>query len=180
MPHTPTYAQVSEAQKVLWRAELREVMQSEQNLAPYVNMIDVALFFTADAQSVSSLGLGAAQLIAYRDLVQPKYVIVVFKVLKQHREIGTSSSDHAMVEITLYVQANLINGDPYVNLVVSPNDQAPIEFICHATGCGSAIVNTTTVGLTDLLDRFPQHVENILTQISFVTGLMPREMGGNQ
>ncbi len=180
MPHTTTYAQVSEAQKVLWRAELRALMQSEQNLAPYVNMIDGALLFTADAQSVYSLVLGAAQLIAYRDLVQPKYVIVVFDVLKQHHEIGANSINHALVAITLYAQASLISGDPYVNLVVSPNDQAPIEFICHATGCGSAIVNTTTVGLNDLLDRFPQQVENILTQVSFVAGLMPREIGGYQ
>lgn len=180
MPHTPTYAQVSEAQKVLWRAELWELMQSEQNLAMYECMIDGALFFTADAQPVSSLGLGASQLIAYRDLVQPKYVIVVFEVLKQQGEIGISSINHAMVEITLYAQASLINDEPYVSIVISPDDQAPIEFICHATGCGSAIVNTTTVVLNDLLDRFPQQVENILTQISFVTSLMPREMGGNQ
>lgn len=180
MPHIPAYAQVSEAQKVLWRAELRKLMQSEQNLAPYVSMIDGALFFTADAQSESSLGFGAAQLIAYRELVQPKYVIVVFKVLKQHGEIGTSSIDLAMVEITLYAQASMINDDSFVNLVVSPNDQAPVDFICHATGCGSAVVNTITLGLNDLLDRFPQQVENILTQISFVAGLMPREIGGNQ
>lgn len=180
MAHAPTYALVSDAQKVLWRAELREAINSEPTLAQFSGMIDGALFFTADTKSVSPRGLDTNQLIAFRDLVQPKYVIVVFRVLKQQSEIGISSINHAMVEITLYAQASLINDEPYVNLVVSPDDQAPIEFICHATGCGSAIVNTTTVGLNDLLDRFPQQVENVLTQISFVTGLMPLAIGGNQ
>jgi hypothetical protein len=180
MAHTPTYALVSDAHKVLWRAELRELMQSEPKLGQHSDMIDGALFFTTDARSVPSFKLGEAQLIAFRDPVQSKYVIVVFRVLKKQGEIGTSSINHALVEITLYAQVSRINDEPYVNFVVSPEDQLPIEFICHATGCGSAIVNTTTVGLNDLLDRFPQQVEKILTQISFVTGLMPGDMGGNQ
>jgi len=180
MTHTPSYAAVSEAQKVLWRTELRDLMQSEPITAQYIGMINGALFCTADARSVASITLGNPQLIAFRDPVQPSYVLVVFRVLQRHGEIGTSRINHALVEITLYAQANRINDDPYVNLVVSPDDHAPVEFICHITGCGSAVVNTITVGLNDLLDRFPQQVENILTQISFVTGLIPREIGGNQ
>lgn len=180
MNHTPTYGQVSDAQKVLWRAEVRELMQSEEISSQYTGMIEGAFFCTEDARSVPSLKLGHAQLIAFCDPVQPRYVLVVFRVLQHHGEIGTSSINHALVEIMLYAQASRIDDEPYVNLVISPGSHTPIEFICHTTGCGSAIVNTTTVGLNDLLDRFPQQVENILTQISFVTSLIPRGMGGNQ
>lgn len=180
MSHTPSYALVSDAQKVLWRAELRELMQAEPSLIQFNGIVDAAIFCTADARSASSVHMGSVHLIAFRDLLQPKYVLVVFRVLQQHGEIGAYSINHASVEIMLYAQANGINDAPYVNVVVSPDDHSPVEFICHTTGCGSAIVNTTTVGLNDLLDRFPQQVENILTQISFVTGLMPREFGGNQ
>ena len=180
MTHTPSYAVVSEAQKVLWRTELRDLMQSEPISAQHIGMINEALFCTTDARSVASIVLGNPQLIAFRDPAQPKYVLVVFRALQHHGEIGASSNNHALVEITFYAQASRINDDPYVNVVVSPDNHSPVEFICHATGCGSAVVNTTTVGLNDLLDRFPQQVENLLTQISFVTGLIPSEMGGNQ
>jgi hypothetical protein len=91
-----------------------------------------------------------------------------------------------MVGITLYAQVARLNDATYINFVVSPDDHEPVEFIGHAASHGSKVLQTTTIGLNDLLDRFPRHVENILTQMSFVTGVMQDTesmtsgMGGNR
>lgn len=172
MNHTHPYAIVSAAQKVLWLAELRSLMQSDPVLIAYTNMIDSALFFSDKLRAECLVGIGEPQLIAYRDPVQPKYVIVVFQVLKQHGEIGTTQIDHAMVEITLYAQASQINDEPYVNFVVSPEAHKPVVFLSHTSSSGSATLTTTTIGLNDLLDQFPRQVENLLTQMSFITDVM--------
>ena len=169
MNHTPTYAIVSKAQKVLWRAELRSLMQSDPVFDAYTDMIDSALFYSDGLRAERLIEGCEAQLIAYRDPAQPKYVIVVFQVLKRHSEINTTQIDHAMVEITLYAQASQINDEPYVKFVVSPEAHKPVVFLNHTACCGSEALITTTIGVNDLLDQFPRQVENLLTQMSFIT-----------
>jgi hypothetical protein len=150
-------------------------MEPDAVLAGHVPMLDTALFFSKDLNSHGALVEGQPQLIAYRDLVLPKFVVVIFELLKQHDEIGGTVIEHAMIEITLYAQVSRFNDEPFVNWVVSPKASAPVVFLTHTASSGSRKLVTTTVGLNDLLDHFPQQVENILTQMSFITGVMQPE-----
>jgi hypothetical protein len=81
-----------------------------------------------------------------------------------------------MIEITLYAQVGHFNDEPFVNWVVSPKASAPVVFLTHTSSSGSRKLVTTTVGLNELLDHFPRKVENILTQMSFITGVMQPEV----
>jgi hypothetical protein len=172
MTRKPNYAYVSAGQKVLWKAELRSLMEADVVLAGHVPMLDTALFFSKDLHSHGALVEGQPQLIAYRDPVLSKFVVVIFELLKQHDEIGGTVIEHAMIEITLYAQVSHFNDEPFVNWVVSPKASAPVVFLTHTTGCGSSKLVTTTVGLNDLLDHFPGQTENVLTQMAFVIGVM--------
>lgn len=172
MTHKQEEAYISAGQKLLWKAELRGLMDADAVLADYVSMLDTALFFSQDLRSDLGLTSGLPQLIAYRDPVLPKFIVVVFEVLKQHGEITSTAIDHAMIEITLYAQVSYFNDEPFVNFVVSPTASAPVVFLTHTSGCGASKLVTTTVGLNDLLDHFPGQTENVLTQMSFVVGVM--------
>jgi hypothetical protein len=172
MNQTHNHTHVSAAQKVLWKAELLGLMKANPVLMGYVPMLETALFYSNDLRSEVGLTEGQPQLIAYRDLILPKFVVVVCEVLRRHDEITSAAIEHAMAEITLYAQVSHFNDEPFVNFVVSPRDSEPVVFLTHTTGCGSSKLVGTTLGLNGLLDRFPGQVENILTQISFVTGAM--------
>lgn len=176
MADKPNYAYVSAGQKVLWKAELRSLMEADAVLAGHVPMLDTALFLSEGLRSDSALVEGQPQLVAYRDPVLPKFVVIIFELLKKHDEIGCTVIEHAMIEITLYAQVSRFNDEPFVNWVVSPKASAPVVFLTHTSSGGSRKLVTTTVGLNDLLDQFPRQVENLLTQMSFITGVMQPEV----
>lgn len=176
MTRKPNYAYVSDGQKVLWKAELHSLMEADAVLAGHVPMLETALFFSKDLHSHGALVEGQPQLIAYRDPVLPKFVVVIFELLKQHDEIGGTVIEHAMIEITLYAQVSHFNDEPFVNWVVSPKASVPVVFLTHTSSSGSHKLVTTTVGLNELLDHFPSQVENILAQMSFITGVMQPEV----
>lgn len=135
-------------------------------------MIQDAMFFSDNLRTKSIAGIGGSQLIAYRDPMQPKYVLVVFQLVARHGEIGSTHIDHAMMELILYAQANQFDSEPFVNFVVSPDAHKPIAFLSHSARCGFETLTTTTIGMDDLLDQFPHQVENLLTQMSFITTVM--------
>lgn len=172
MTHKPNYAFVSTGQKVLWKAELRSLIETDATFATYVPMLDTALFFSQNLRSDLGSVNGKPQLIAYRDPLLPKFVVVVFEVLKQNEDISSTAIEHAMIEITLYAQVSQFNDEPFINFVVSPTDNEPVVFLAHTSGFGSRIQVMTTVELNDLLDHFPHQAENVLSQISFVTGVL--------
>ena len=172
MTRKTNYAYVSAAQKVLWKAELSSLMLDHAVLADCVSMLDSAMFFSNDLRCELAPVAGQPQLLAFRDPVLPKFVVVIFEVLQHHYEITSTAIEHAMIEITLYAQVSSFNEEPFVNLVVSPDGTEPVVFLTHTTGRGSSKLVATTVGLNDLLDQFPGQAENVLTQISFVTGVI--------
>lgn len=172
MNQKQTYTHTSAAQKVLWKAELLGLMKADRVLVGYISMLDTALFYSDGIRSEVGLAEGRPQLVAYRDPILPKFVVIVCEVLKRRDELTSTSMEHAMAEITLYAQVSHFNDEPIVNLVVSPHQSDPVVFLTHTTGWGSSKLVATTVGLNDLLDQFPGQAENVLTQISFVTDVI--------
>lgn len=164
---------------------LSRIMASDPLLRQYQNLLSAEYIFSPTYRRV--LGLlpptrdwvdGQKHLAVFHVEATGKFAILCFEVVEAQISSVSVGVENVVIELSLYSHVTRVEAEPCVIHVVSPEDGQPIRYRHHiGRVAAQAFFETADICISDLVDRFPGQVENILAKVLFIAGVILRTEG---
>lgn len=161
------------------------IMASDPILQDYQNLLDAEYIFSRTYRRVSGALRpihdwvdGRKHLAVFHVEATGKFAILCFEVVEAEISQVSVGIENVVIELSLYSHVTRVDAEPYVIHVVSPKDGQPIRYRHHIGRVAArAFFETADICVSDLVDRFPGQVENILAKVLFIAGVILRVEG---
>lgn len=179
MPTTPHISNIPDAQRRIWLKELRQLMEADASFAGHCELVNNAHLFSRgypvrpnQNRSINEWSDEGSHLAVFRTEDTGKFSIVAFQVIDWRRNQNVSFCDEVVIEIDLFAYVTRVNEEPYVIHVIDPKNDTPVRYQHIFTFRGTHVFDATDIQVSDLLERFPGQIENILDQIAFIADVI--------
>jgi hypothetical protein len=164
---------------------LCQIMASDSLLRQYQNLLDPEYIFSPsygrDSGAVKPIRdwvNGQKHLVVFHTEATGKIAILCFEVVASEISSLSVGIENVLIELSLYSHVTHVEAEPYVIHVVSPEDGQPIRYRHHIGRVDTrAFFETADICISDLVDRFPGQVENILAKVLIIAGVILRTEG---
>ena len=162
-------------QRVRLLDEVRQIMLGDPILEPFEPLLTVDLMFPqpeddlVDARSRVSGWVGQGDMLTVlHSSAQGKFTLLGFRVDAFGPSDMSVVFDEVTVDLVLYVYVSRIGPDPFPIHIITPQHDQPVRYRQILGKSRGEVLDAIDISTTDLMNRFPGQVENILTQIGFL------------